>query len=217
MMAVCYKEGIKITPNALDAVIEGAHQDLRQTLHNLYMWTVNKKSISFDEAKVQSATAEKDSIKVGPFDAVREMFQPPKGHLPGSAVIEKIDLYFEDYNFVPLFVQENYLSVNIHGVKDKYEVLDRISRTADSLSLSDLIDREIRGRQNWSLLPIHVSLKHLGYHVFVKWVCVSPNRLFSPQFFPGISCVVIWEEKLIFPHGWARTLPPTRTSASFRI
>ncbi|GAU93363.1 hypothetical protein RvY_05316 [Ramazzottius varieornatus] len=155
MMAVCYKEGIKITPNALDAVIEGAHQDLRQTLHNLYMWTVNKKSISFDEAKVQSATAEKDSIKVGPFDAVREMFQPPKGHLPGSAVIEKSDLYFEDYNFVPLFVQENYLSVNIHGVKDKYEVLDRISRTADSLSLSDLIDREIRGRQNWSLLPIH--------------------------------------------------------------
>ena len=166
-MSVCHKEGIKISPNALDAIIEGAHQDLRQTLHNLYMWTINKKSISFDEAKVQSAAAEKDSIKVGPFDVTREMFQAPKGHYPGSMVNEKIDLYFEDYNFVPLFVQENYLNVNVHGVKNKYEALDKISKTADSLSLSDLIDREIRGRQNWSLLPIHVCLRNNISSVFI--------------------------------------------------
>ncbi|OQV24394.1 Replication factor C subunit 1 [Hypsibius exemplaris] len=155
MMSVCAKEGIKIAPNALDAIITGAHQDMRQTLHNLYTWTISKKVITYDDAKASATLAEKDSIKVGPFEACRAMFQPHSGKRPSSVVDEKMDLYFEDYSFVPLFVQQNYLNVQSRIAKNVYQELELISKTADSLSLSDLVDRDIRSKQQWSLLPIH--------------------------------------------------------------
>lgn len=34
-----------------------------------------------------------------------------------------------------------------------------LSKTADSISDGDLVDREIRSRQNWSLLPTQVTEK----------------------------------------------------------
>ena len=175
MLSVCAKEGIKIQPNALDAIINGAHQDIRQTLHNLYTWTASKKTLSYDEAKANAALAEKDSIKMGPFEACRAMFQPHSGKRPGSLVEEKMDLYFEDYSFVPLFVQQNYLNVNSYTAKNVYEELDLISKTADSLSLSDLVDRDIRSKQAWSLLPIHVRYSYHSQRNLqtdkIHWYC----------------------------------------------
>ncbi len=62
---------------------------------------------------------------------------------------DKSDLFFYDYNIAPLFVQENYLKV-----KPKCgDVLDRVAKTADALSLGDNVDRRIRSNQAWSLLP----------------------------------------------------------------
>jgi replication factor C subunit 1 len=64
---------------------------------------------------------------------------------------DKSDLFFYDYSIAPLFVQENYLKVKPKG--DKVEVLERIAKTADSLSLGDNVDRKIRSNMAWSLLP----------------------------------------------------------------
>lgn len=157
MLSICAKEGIKITPNALDVIIESSRRDIRQTLHNLYTWTISKKSLTYDEAKNNASAAEKDSFKVGPFEGCRAIFAPPKSK--AGFVSEKIDLYFEDYNLLPLFAYENYLKIQVYGARDKYEVLDRVSKAADSFSLSDLIDKEVRGKQNWHLLPQHVRMK----------------------------------------------------------
>lgn len=51
----------------------------------------------------------------------------------------------------PLFVQENYLKVKPKC--DKSELMKRISLTADSLSIGDLVEKKIRTSQAWSLLP----------------------------------------------------------------
>lgn len=64
---------------------------------------------------------------------------------------DKSDLFFYDYNIAPLFVQENYLRVKPKCDKD--EVLERVAKTADSISMGDLADRKIRSNQAWSLLP----------------------------------------------------------------
>lgn len=64
---------------------------------------------------------------------------------------DKSDLFFYDYSIAPLFVQENYLKVKPRG--NSLQVLEKIAKTADSLSLGDNVDRKIRSSQAWSLLP----------------------------------------------------------------
>ena len=46
LMSVCFKEGVKITPDVLDQIIIGANYDIRQCLNNLSMWTSNSKQIT---------------------------------------------------------------------------------------------------------------------------------------------------------------------------
>lgn len=64
---------------------------------------------------------------------------------------DKADLFFQDYNMAPLFVQENYLKVKPNC--DKADVLKRVALAADSLSLGDLVEKRIRSSMAWSLLP----------------------------------------------------------------
>lgn len=59
MMSVAFKEGVRIAPPALQEIIVGANQDVRQILHNLSMWTVKEKIISYEQAKDGAHKAQK--------------------------------------------------------------------------------------------------------------------------------------------------------------
>lgn len=64
-------------------------------------------------------------------------------------------LFFMDYSFIPLFLQENYLLTNpARAGGNKRKTLELMSQTADLIADSNLIERQIRGNQNWSLLPL---------------------------------------------------------------
>lgn len=77
----------------------------------------------------------------------------------GMTINDKSDLFFQDYGFVPLFVHENYISVNPYGAKgDRMKHLSLLARTADSICDGDVIDRQIRGNGNWGLLPTQAML-----------------------------------------------------------
>ncbi|XP_053314342.1 replication factor C subunit 1 [Spea bombifrons] len=152
MMSVAFKEGLKIPPPAMNEIILGANQDIRQVLHNLSMWCSSSKSLSYDEAKSSAKNAKKD-IKVGPFDVVRKVFSSGE-ETAHMTLIDKSDLFFHDYSLAPLFVQENYVHVKpaaAGGNVKKHLLL--LSKTADSICDGDLVDRAIRSRQIWSLLP----------------------------------------------------------------
>ena len=59
-MSVCFKEGIKIKPDALDQVIMGSNQDVRQVLHHLSMWSANQQTLGADEMKKEAQSSKKD-------------------------------------------------------------------------------------------------------------------------------------------------------------
>lgn len=147
MMSVCFKEGIKITPDALSQVITGAGMDVRQVLNHLSVWTAGEKSLSSETAQKEAKAAKKDTI-LGPWEVCRKVFSE-EDH-KSMSVADKSRLFFYDYSLAPLFVQENYLQVVPHCPKG--EVLERMALTADSLSLSDMVDKKIRSSNNWSLL-----------------------------------------------------------------
>uniref|UniRef100_A0A673FXM8 Replication factor C subunit 1 n=1 Tax=Sinocyclocheilus rhinocerous TaxID=307959 RepID=A0A673FXM8_9TELE len=132
MMSIAFKEGLKIPPPALNEVILASNHDIRQVLHNLSMWSAKDKVMTYDQAKADANNARKD-MKLGPFD---------------------VYLFFHDYSLAPLFVQENYLHVRpaaAGGNLKNHLVL--LSKTADSICDGDLVDKRIRSRQAWSLLP----------------------------------------------------------------
>ncbi|KAM3864864.1 replication factor C subunit 1 [Diretmus argenteus] len=152
MMSIAFKEGLKIPPPALNEVILASNQDVRQVLHNLSMWSAKDKVMTYDQCKSDAASARKD-LKLGPFDVCRKVFAAGEESAHMS-LIDKSDLFFHDYSLAPLFVQENYLHVRpaaACGNMKSHLVL--LSKTADSICDGDLVDRQIRSRQNWSLLP----------------------------------------------------------------
>ncbi|XP_057584405.1 replication factor C subunit 1 isoform X3 [Hippopotamus amphibius kiboko] len=119
MMSVAFKEGLKIPPPAMNEIILGANQDIRQ----------------------------------GPFDVARKVFVTGE-ETAHMSLMDKLDLFFHDYSIAPLFVQENYIHVKpVAAGGDMKKHLMLLSRAADSISDGDLVDRQIRNKQNWSLLP----------------------------------------------------------------
>ncbi|XP_023558535.1 replication factor C subunit 1 [Octodon degus] len=152
MMSIAFKEGLKIPPPAMNEIILGANQDIRQVLHNLSMWCAQSKALTYDQAKADSRRAKKD-IKLGPFDVARKVFAAGE-ETAHMSLMDKSDLFFHDYSIAPLFVQENYLHVKpIAAGGDMKKHLMLLSRAADSICDGDLVDSQIRSRQNWGLLP----------------------------------------------------------------
>lgn len=152
MMSIAFKEGLKIPPPAMNEIILGSNQDIRQVLHNLSMWCAQSKALTYDQAKADSQRAKKD-IKLGPFDVARKVFAAGE-ETAHMSLVDKSDLFFHDYSIAPLFVQENYIHVKpVAAGGDMKKHLMLLSRAADSICDGDLVDRQIRSKQNWSLLP----------------------------------------------------------------
>uniref|UniRef100_A0A8U8BAW0 Replication factor C subunit 1 n=1 Tax=Geospiza parvula TaxID=87175 RepID=A0A8U8BAW0_GEOPR len=146
MMSIAFKEGLKIPPPAMQEIILAANQDIRQVIFLCI------KIRLLLPAKTDASRAKKD-IKLGPFDVVRKVFATGE-EAARMSLIDKSDLFFHDYSLAPLFVQENYVHVKpaaAGGNLKKHLVL--LSRAADSICDGDIVDRQIRSKQNWNLLP----------------------------------------------------------------
>ncbi|EFX80623.1 hypothetical protein DAPPUDRAFT_318220 [Daphnia pulex] len=152
MMSICFKEGLSLKPEALDEIIMGANQDVRQVLHHLSMLASGKKSLSTESAKLEASKSKKD-LKLGPWDVVKKVFSAEEHK--GMSIHDKTGLFFQDYSFGPLFVQENYPCVVPQAAKgNAIKTLDLLGRTAHCMSQTDLIEKVIRSQNAWSLLPV---------------------------------------------------------------
>lgn len=152
MMSVCFKEGIKITGNALEDIIISSHQDVRQVLHNLSMWAVKNKNLTQDQVKIDAAHAKKP-LNLGPWDVARKVFSSSDHQK--MTLRDKEELFFQDYSLGPLFVQDTYLRVRPYKANsDKKKALELVSKAADSILLGDVVDRTIRSQNAWNLLPV---------------------------------------------------------------
>jgi len=157
MMSVCFKEKVKIAPDALTDLIVGCNQDIRQVLHQLSMLKAKSaggesEKLTAADIKSETERSQKTSIKMGPWDVCRKVFSA-SDHKTMS-LMDKSDLFFHDYSLGPLFVQENYLNAlpNV-GENDKKKHMLLLSKASDSLCNGDLVEATIRSRNSWNLLP----------------------------------------------------------------
>ncbi|PMD45180.1 DNA replication factor C, large subunit [Hyaloscypha variabilis F] len=159
---ICHREGLKLPPNVIDALIEGSNKDIRQIINMISTAKLDQEAMDFDKGKSMTKAWEKHVV-LKPWDICSKilgggMFAPSSK----ATLNDKIELYFNDHEFSYLMVQENYLKTKpslvgqLHGREANLKALQLADQAAESISDGDLVDRMIHGsQQQWSLMPTH--------------------------------------------------------------
>ncbi|CAD6440303.1 9c2a3a8f-2e39-4964-af94-6f11e5c32dcd [Sclerotinia trifoliorum] len=160
---ICHREGIKLPVQVIDALIEGSNKDIRQIINMISTVKLDQTAMDFDRGKEMSKAWEKHVV-LKPWDITHQLLG---GHMfapsSKSTLNDKIELYFNDHEFTPLMIQENYLNTKpqlANGAdtpkEHRLKVLQLVDQAAESISDGDLVDRMIHGsQQQWSLMPTH--------------------------------------------------------------
>ncbi|SEI30754.1 YALIA101S01e06898g1_1 [Yarrowia lipolytica] len=170
MMTICHQEKIKISAPVLEQVIAGCNSDIRQIINLLstYARNQNEGGLDIESGKKMTQSWEKNVV-LSPFDITGKLLSGGLWAPSSKATLnDKIELYFNDHDFVPLMIQENYLNVQPSGGGDNKERLRKTLVAAESISDGDLVDKMIHGsQQHWSLMPLHGFLSAVRPASFV--------------------------------------------------
>ncbi|KAI5200573.1 DNA replication factor C, large subunit [Aureobasidium subglaciale] len=172
---IAHREGLRMPPNVMNALIEGTGADIRQVVNMISTVKLDQSAMDFNKGKEMSKAWEKHVV-LKPWDITSKilgggMFQPSSK----STLNDKIELYFNDHEFSPLMLQENYLNTKPILAADapnakmaNLKTLELSSQAADSISDGDLVDRMIHGsQQQWSLMPSHAIMSFVRPASFV--------------------------------------------------
>ncbi|KOS23280.1 Replication factor C subunit 1 [Escovopsis weberi] len=184
IMTICHREGLKLPPPVVDALIEGSNKDIRQIINMIAAAKLDQSTMSFDQGKEMSKAWEKHVI-LKPWDICQKMlagglFTPASK----STLNDKIELYFNDHEFSYLMIQENYLrtkpmALNHQGYTKREETLKTLElfdQAAQSISDGDLVDRMIHGpQQHWTLMPTHAVFSTVRPASFVAGQLMGSN------------------------------------------
>ncbi|KAM0672745.1 DNA replication factor C complex subunit Rfc1 [Ordospora colligata] len=131
------KEAKNVPDGLLNEIVFKSGGDIRYAINMLQSVTMKHK-LGSDQADMFI----KKTVAKGVFDIGVEVFQR-------KTIDEKIDLYFEDYSLIPLFVHENLSKTVFKGIK-------QLRDSFDSISIGDVVQSKIQGaNQDWSLAPLH--------------------------------------------------------------
>jgi replication factor C subunit 1 len=174
IMTIAFREGLKMPAPVVNALIEGSHADIRQVVNMISTAKLDQAAMDFDSGKKMSKNWEKHVI-LKPWDITQKILGGGMFAASSKATLnEKIELYFNDHEFSPLMLQENYLgtnpmqALNYSGKEKNMKSLELASQAADSISDGDLVDRMIHGsQQQWSLMPTHAVFSFVRPASFV--------------------------------------------------
>lgn len=159
LMMIALREKIKLDPSIIGQLVQATGNDMRQMINLLSTVSKTQKVIGSEQANVASKAWKKQTI-LKPFDIAGRLLNG-QIYLPSAkhTLNDKIDLYFNDIDFAPLMIQENYLKTQPMNCKSAFDHLKRVSEAADDISNSDLVNSLIRSsEQQWSLLPFHAIM-----------------------------------------------------------
>ncbi|CAG7677717.1 unnamed protein product [Allacma fusca] len=177
VQSICFKEKVKIPPDAVQQLIISTDQDVRQILHQLQM---------FKDSDSKTVYNPRKDLRLGPWDVARKVFSS-HDHV-GMTINDKASLFFQDYSIGPLFVQENYLrSVPNAANGNPQKMLDLAKAAAETLAIGDCVDNVVRKNNAWSLLPVQAIFSSVlpGEYMegagmlgieFPQWLGKNSNR-----------------------------------------
>ncbi|KAH6900185.1 replication factor RFC1 C terminal domain-containing protein [Thelonectria olida] len=184
IMTICHREGLRLPPTVVDALIEGSNKDIRQIINMIATAKLDQSSMSYDESKAMSKAWEKHVV-LKPWDICQKMLAGGIFAPASKATLnDKIELYFNDHEFSYLMIQENYLrtkpmALNGKGYNQRehnLKALELFDNAAESISDGDLVDRMIHGpQQQWSLMPTHAIFSTVRPASFIAGQLMGSN------------------------------------------
>lgn len=134
MEIIAKKEGVRVTRQQLEKIVEESGNDIRSVLNQLQM-----------RGSGRAVAAEKDAtLRMDLFSATQKLMSQKR-----LSWTDAEDVVFVDHHMVPLMVQEAYLSAS--------RSLEEAVAASDRISEGDLIQRRLFASQDWSLLPAVVA------------------------------------------------------------
>ncbi|SCU82759.1 LADA_0C07778g1_1 [Lachancea dasiensis] len=161
LMTIAVREKFQLDPSVIENLVEATRGDIRQIINLLSTISTTTKKIGHGNAQ-EIAKAWEKNIALKPFDITHKMFDGRIFSEIGSKnfpLYKKMELYFDDFDFTPLMIQENYLQTRPSVLKPGQTHLSAIADAAESISQGDLVERKIRSsEQLWGLLPFHAIM-----------------------------------------------------------
>lgn len=159
LMTIALREHIKLDPTVIGQLVQTTNNDIRQIINLLSTVSKTQKIIGHEQGQDIAKSWQKHTV-LKPFDITGKYLN---GQLfsPAAKVSmnDKINLYFNDIDFTPLMIQENYIFTKPSNVTSVKQHLERVAQAADDISLSDHVNSLIRSsEQQWSLLPFHAVM-----------------------------------------------------------
>jgi replication factor C subunit 1 len=150
LQEILHAEGSKIDDNALEILIESSGNDIRQMINMLQLQSSSHKNMSFMDAKKSLFSVSKDEQNMlTAFDAATKMLT--KRDFQPLNFTKKLNLFFIDFDLMPLLIHENYLQAS--GPNRNVDDIKKMAESADYISLGDCMNNTLRGNQEWTLLP----------------------------------------------------------------
>ncbi|KAL2021525.1 hypothetical protein VTK56DRAFT_7024 [Thermocarpiscus australiensis] len=176
IMTICHREGLKMPPQVVNALIEGSNKDIRQIINMLSTAKLDQTTMDYDQSKAMTKAWEKHVV-LKPWDICQKLISGGLFSPASKATLnDKIELYFNDHEFSFLMIQENYLRSKPAVLSSKgynpreynLKYLELVDQAAESISDGDLVDRMIHGpQQHWSLMPTHAVFSTVRPSSFV--------------------------------------------------
>lgn len=155
LLTIAHREQLKLEPSVIGKLVQATGNDIRQIINLMSTVSKTQKTIGHENSKA-IAESWKKHVMLKPFDITATLLGGPIFNpSSGKSLNDQLELYFNDIDFAPLMIQENYLSTR-PNVLTKLDHLKKVAEAADSISYSDRINSAIRSsEQQWSLLPFH--------------------------------------------------------------
>lgn len=115
-------------------MIESSGNDIRQVINFLQLWNVHG-SQAFSAVGMKD-----DKVMINNFEAAYRLLNISEGRY--KSFREKLDLFFVDHEWVPLLVQESYLTS--FEKRSSLDDLKALADAAESVSLGDTLNRQVR-------------------------------------------------------------------------
>ena len=165
VLEICKKENVSVSNDLLVEIIEMSNHDVRQVIHYVSVFGTPKRNLT----DVHGNTLIKN-VRLGPFEAVKKMFTDDEKY-KAMTFRAKCDLFFNDYNLLPLMAWENYIQTKPTKSCNAAETLALACKSIDAICVGDIIETQIRSNQTWSLLPVQACFS-----------CVMPGFYMNGHF-----------------------------------
>ena len=108
-------------------------------------------SLSYKDILARVDNISKDQkLMINNFQAANKLLQ--RNEYKTKSYRDKMDMFFIDYDFVPLLIQENYLSSIDRNFNGKKSDVERLANAAAFISFGDVVNKRVRGNMEWTLL-----------------------------------------------------------------